>query len=40
MQLNHPKVREGEDQDKECGRNKLASWRRMIVRIQGATTGT
>ncbi len=24
---------------KECGRNKLTSWRRMIVRLQGATTG-
>ena len=24
---------------KECGRNKLPIWRRMIVRIKGATTG-
>jgi hypothetical protein len=24
---------------KECERNKLTNWRRMIVRIQGATTG-
>ncbi len=24
---------------KECERNKLTNWRRMVVRIQGATTG-
>jgi len=33
------RIGDGVNADKECGQNNFPIWRRMIDRLQGATTG-